>query len=301
MVASMTKNEINRFVRICEDQGIGVTRTKKGLLLRFPDGTSTTQHFTNSDVRAEKNQIARFRRAGMVHPNDTRKQTEELPSYITNGTITQKTKEKIVNYVVQQGFPESVLASAVVKDLDVDPAWANRALFHTGFRPGVAKNRKIGRPWYTPENILGMRVDEEAPAGEKETSETIDVGPVTVGEPEPLASHPPLPSLDFVKMHGHDGEHHSLRHPDIIDQAEIDARNQAEDAKEREAGLRDENNNPMVEGIHYIDERESWVPNDMKKLLGTFLYDMLEDRLSTLRAVGINYELRVWVDREQKG
>lgn len=263
MTTSMSKSQITRFVRICEDQGIGITRTKKGLLLRFPDGTSSTQHFTNSDVRAEKNQIARFRRAGMIHPNDTRRQTDDLPSYITGGTITDHTRDKITNYVVSKGCPDSVLASTVVRDLNADPAWVNRALYHTGFRPGTAKSKKIGRPWYTPADILEMRVNEEVPAGEKETTETIDVAPVDLEEQKP-----PLPTFDLSNIH-------SLHKP------EVEAVETAPETVEE------------TDEIDYIDERDSWVV-DMKEVFGENVYRMVQDKLRVLDAVGIQYELRVW-------
>jgi hypothetical protein len=272
MTTSMSKSQIIRFTRFCEDQGIKVTRTKKGLLLRFPDGTSTVQHFTNSDVRAEPNQISRFRRAGMVHPNDTRKQKNTLPTYITSGTITDKTRQRIVDYVVGQGFPEAVLSASIVRDLKMDPAMANRALYHSGFKPGVAKSRKVGRPWFTPEEILCMKVTEESePSAEEEAEvleslaspdeEFVEVGP-------PVAFDPPLTEEEATAY-----EDAIAPEPIVPIVAEITAE-QAED-------------------IQFIDMRDSWVV-DMEELLGGPLCRMVEERLGVLRAVGIDYEIRVW-------
>lgn len=260
MPKSMSKPEMLRFVSICEDQGIKVTRTKKGLLLRFPDGSSTVQHFTNSDSRAETNQIARFRRAGMVHPNDTRGQSESLPSYITSGTISPKTRQRIIDYVASQGYPESVLSSRIVKDLNMDPGWANRALYHSGFRPGKAKSRKVGRPWYTPEEILCLRPDLQTT---EEVTATVDDPPVeeTVTTGEAISEHREQMEDDGVQ---------EPTTPEPVTASE-----------------------PQVEDIQFIDVRDSWTVG-ARELLGEHLSRMVEDRLETLAAVGIEWEIRVW-------
>lgn len=307
----MTKTQIQRFTRICEDQGIRVTKTKKGLLLRFPDGSSTVQHFTNSDVRAEPNQIARFRRAGMTHPNDTRRQKDDLPSYITSGTITPKTRQKIIDYVVSQGFPESVLSSEVVRDLNMDPGWANRALYHTGFRPGKAKSRKVGRPWYTPDEILCLKEDpkvvepaevksmpiyEEPLYGEQITVDDV-IEAADIAKDEDFTATPPksLPSAE------------QFEETVERDQAEAAFKAGVEGAREygrnlgkamKEAGMAPSTQEQAVESIidhdlQYIDTRDSWTV-DMQELLGDHLSRMVQDRLGVLRAVGIEYEIRVW-------
>jgi hypothetical protein len=307
MPQSMSKSQIARFTRICEDQGIRVTRTKKGLLIRFPDGSSTVQHFTNSDSRAVQNQIARFRRAGMTHPNDTRQVKDSLPAYITSGTITPKTRQRIVDYVVSQGYPESVLSAEVVKDLKMDPGWANRALFHTGFRPGPAKNRKLGRPWYTPDDILAMKdgpVTEERDATPEEEAEVL----------ESLAS----PDSDFVEVDRPEAEEDTSQPipVEFAPQEVVVERRTFEDiafglgedpglddviAPEPEAAAEPEPQVPEVvhvtqeqaEDIQFIDMRDSWVV-DMEELLDEHLYRMVKDRLAVLRVVGIEYEMRVW-------
>lgn len=260
MPKSMSKPEMLRFVTICEDQGIKVTRTKKGLLLRFPDGSSTVQHFTNSDSRAVTNQIARFRRAGMVHPNDTRQQSEELPTYITSGTISPKTRQKIIDYVASQGYPESVLSSRIVKDLNMDPGWANRALYHSGFRPGKAKSRKVGRPWYTPEEILCLRPDMQAT---EEVEAIVDDAPI----------EEPITTGEAISEHREQMEDDGIQEPTTPEPVTADE--------------------PQVEDIQFIDVRDSWVP-DIKDLLGGELFVQVKNRLNVLNAVGMQWELRVW-------
>jgi hypothetical protein len=282
MPQSMSKTQINRFTHMCEDQGIRVTRTKKGLLLRFPDGSSTVQHFTNSDTRAEQNQIARFRRAGMTHPNDTRRAKETLPAYITSGTISEKTRRRIIDYVASQGYPEAVLSSTIVKDLKMDPGWANRALYHTGFRPGTAKSRKVGRPWYTPEEILCLKdqVTEESEPTPEEEAQVL----------ESLAS----PIEDFVEV-GPPVEQYKNPVPTIEETAEPEwlAENTVEVEPEPEVPVVVEVTQEQAEDIQFIDMRDSWVV-DMEELLGQHLHRMVTERLSVLKAVGVEYEMRVW-------
>ena len=270
MPQAMSKTQRLRFIRICEDQGIRVTPTKKGLLIRFPDGSSTVQHFTNSDVRAEQNQIARFRRAGMTHPNDTRP-TESLPAYITSGSISRKTKQKIVDYVASQGYPESILSSAIVKDLKMDPGWANRALYHSGFRPGPAKSRKVGRPWYTPDEILCLKPEEKDVldvATENTAAATDDYEKKKIAD---MAFDPGVdPGLDDVMPTN-------------------DTREQEESVPLPEPEVVQE---PQADDIQFIDVRDSWVV-DMKDLFGGTYY-MIEDKLKMLGVLGMDYEFRVW-------
>lgn len=272
MPQSMSKTQIQRFTRICEDQGIRVTKTKKGLLLRFPDGSSTVQHFTNSDVRAEQNQIARFRRAGMVHPNDTRAQQEELPSYITSGTISDKTRQRIVDYVVSQGFPEAVLSSSVVRDLKMDPGWANRALYHSGFRPGKAKSRKVGRPWYTPDEILCLK---ESPQLREELDQIVD-DEETLRVPAEV-DH--MPIYDEPEP--------------VTEESEVSPEQEAEILDSIEKPDFVEVERPKAPHVDFIDERDSWVI-DPATLFGSKWQTFMKDELRVLKALGIEYEIRVW-------
>lgn len=199
----------------------------------------------------------------MVHPNDTRQKSDSLPAYITSGSISEKTRQRIIDYVVSQGYPETVLSSAVVKDLKMDPGWANRALFHTGFRPGPAKNRKIGRPWYTPEEILCLRetnVVEEKDATPEEEAAIQEVinDPISeyaeVERPQEVAPEP----------------EHKPQVPEVVEAPQ-----------------------EHVEDLQFIDMRDSWVVG-VQELLGEHLARMVEDRLSVLRVVGLDYEIRVW-------
>lgn len=273
----MSITQQQRFTRICEDQGIKVTRTKKGLLLRFPDGSSTVQHFTTSDVKATQNQIARFRRAGMTHPEDNRG-PKDLPAYITSGSITPATRKKIIDYVLSRGVPEVVYQKDVSKDTGMDPGWANRALFHTGFRPGKAKNSKIGRPWYTPEELL-----EQRPAG------TVVHDPVVGDEPASIPEREATPAeeaaiLESVASPASDFVEVGPPTPEPI-----------EDITPEEAAAYHEAIKSQQEAVEreFIDTHESWVvePGD---LFGNKFKQFMKDELRVIEALGLEFEIRVW-------
>lgn len=67
---SLARKDIERLVDHVKPQGVTVTRTKKGYLMRLPDGTSTTVHFTTSDVHAGEKVKATLKRAGVTWPTD---------------------------------------------------------------------------------------------------------------------------------------------------------------------------------------------------------------------------------------
>lgn len=70
-MAGVTR-EHERLIKYVEPQGVSVTRTKKGLLFRFPNGETEMIHFTQSDWRATRNARANFRRNGVEWPGDLR-------------------------------------------------------------------------------------------------------------------------------------------------------------------------------------------------------------------------------------
>lgn len=258
----MTSSQIARFTRFCEDQGCRITRTKKGLLIRFPDGTSTVQHFTNSDYRATQNQIARFRRAGVVHPDDKREQTTELPTYVTETTsVARKTRDRVMKYLANNDYPEVVYGNRISSEMGIEPITAQRALYLMGFAPGKIENQRKGRPWYTPAEVLDMK-------------------------PKKVPQQLPSPPTE----------------PTPVDEAIDDAINRARWAQQaiNELGAgKPEPEKPeaepvveKTEEVDFIDERDSWVV-DLEELLGG-LYPMVRDRLSMINVLGMEYEFRVW-------
>lgn len=192
----------------------------------------------------------------MTHPDDPRGPSE-LPSYITSGSISRKTREKLVNFIAAEGYPEVVLSSTVVKKLGMDPGWANRALFHTGFRPGTAKNKKIGRPWYTPDEILALK---------DATPESVEDAPVEHA-PAEVESMPVYDEPDGTPIPDPDPEYGEGWTP-------------AEKVKSEN-------------GRDFIDEHDSWTLD----LQNRPVHMSLGDWLNVLASAGLEYEIRVWRKR----
>jgi predicted RNA binding protein YcfA (HicA-like mRNA interferase family) len=66
----MKRKEINRLIRVLEDQGFTAEKTRKGhWLVRSPEGrVIATLAATPSDHRSIINSIARLRKAGFIWP-----------------------------------------------------------------------------------------------------------------------------------------------------------------------------------------------------------------------------------------
>lgn len=157
MPESMSESQVKQFIFSMQDQGVAVTRTKKGLLLRLPNGESTSMHFTNSDIRAKQNLIARLRRAGVRHPDDNRK-IETLPVSITeSGNPAPRTVRAIMEYVESNAYPEVVTVRAISEISGMEHITITRGLYHLGFLP--TKGRRNSRDWITPDDILSMGQD----------------------------------------------------------------------------------------------------------------------------------------------
>jgi hypothetical protein len=275
---AMSTTQAARFTKFCEEQGIKVVRMKKGLMLRFPDGSSTVQHFTTSDVRAVQNQIARFRRAGVIHPDDPRP-SQKLPDYITQGNVSKTTQERLLAYMERDGYPDSVTANGVANGTGMEQSVINRALYHMGFTPGVVRNRRYPRQWYTPDSILelkdGIQQKQEAvvekvidkpsivwedPTTDMQVEVSATVTPTVVHDPV-VGEPEPQPERVLVEL-----------------PADV-----AEDIANEEP----------VEEVDYIDERNSWVV-DPVELFGDAFLGYHASALRVLKALGMKYEIRVW-------
>jgi hypothetical protein len=313
-VRQLSETQIARWVRDVENQGVRVTRTKKGLLLRLPDGSTAMKHFTDSDTRGAKNLAAELRRAGVISPDD--KKTATLPKYITTGTVTNKNRQAVIDYVRKHDFPTVVFSKDLVAELDADPGTVNRMLYHCGFTVGDSIGRK-GRPWYTPQSILTLktteaeavvppelkRVIDGARAAQEEINQIIaGVEPVTEERDatpeeeaqvlESLAS----PDSDFVEVDRPEASQEEIvaeRKKKWIEALEFDPG--AENTVEPEPQVPEvvHVTQEQAEDIQFIDMRDSWVV-DLEEILDKHLYRMVTDRLAVLRAVGIDYEIRVW-------
>ena len=175
-----------------QDQGVGVTRTTKGLFLRLPDGESTTVHFTNSDVRAHDNLIARLRRSGVRHPDDP-KDVRELPSNITDAPpVAARSIRKIEETVEELGYPEVITVKQIADHTGIAHITATKALYQMGFKP--VKGKRNGRDWLVPQEILDRKPKEEP----VESSTLPEREATAEEEAEVLAS---IADPDFVEVH----------------------------------------------------------------------------------------------------
>ena len=160
----------------------------------------------------------------------------------------------------------------------MDPGWANRALYHSGFRPGKAKSRKVGRPWYTPDEILCLK---EHPDVVKEVESIV----MDETEPTPEEEAAVLESIedpDFVEVEGPPGAMGDTGDEPVVFVNPDVPPTQAQAVE-----------NIIDHDLQFIDTRDSWTV-DMDTLLGEPLSRMVRDRLGVLTAVGIDYEIRVW-------
>lgn len=240
----------------------------------------------------------------MVHPNDTRP-SNDLPTYITSGTISAKTKKRIVDLMRQLDFPEAVLSSTVVKETGMDPGWANRALYHSGFRPGPAKSKKVGRPWYTPEDILELKDQaktEDEVAQTPMPQEGSDEIP-RIGLPDPVVERA-LSEIEDDATDEHEAAMESERFTIVADPVAYPPSPEAYAAEgfkpgelvgngERVPVPRETSDVKKDGDREYIDTHNSWAV-DMETLLGEHLNRQVQERLEVLRVVGMDYEIRVW-------
>lgn len=79
-MAGMAKKDVRRVLDSAEEQGCTLIATRKGVLIRHPDGVNTTiMHWSTSDFRTLANTRADFRRMGLTWPFDpTRPKCKEV-------------------------------------------------------------------------------------------------------------------------------------------------------------------------------------------------------------------------------
>lgn len=248
-------------------------------------------HFTYSDARSTPNEIAQFRRLGLIHPEDVRekgKLTQEkratpktpggYPAYLS-AKLKPATRTKMLALLESKGWPLTTTVRDL-RDFGANTETA-RALYGIGYRYPLGKQPKGGYVWEAPEDIAKLHDEWVAKP---------------VKEPEPVCEHPSWERVGFLGKKCTDCGHyweapdehctacgstkHTLQgHPFVDD-------HQGEEPQPE-----------PVEHVDFIDERDSWVANQ-EELLGEHLNRMLEERLSTLKAVGIEYEIRVWRKKE---
>ena len=284
---SMSDSQVRRFIDSMEEQGVGVTRTKKGLFLRLPDRTSTTVHFTNSDVRAFDNLVARLRRAGVRHPEDP-KNVAELPAQIKNGNASPSSKRKIMEAMVELDYPDVVRIMPLMKVTGMEHITIARALYHMGFTPVAGKRNS--REWLTPEDILASKPKEEEPVVEPEspTLPEADVERVLGAAVEGAREA----GRTIGRELGGSTPHTDAALRDFVDRAhaaqvavnELGAGVPRETVELSSGALRTGN------GREFIDTHDSWIV-DLTRLPMNMT---IGDYLQSLDASGLEFEVRVW-------
>jgi biopolymer transport protein ExbD len=263
----MSESQVTRFVASMEEQGVGVTRTKKGLFLRLPDKTSTTVHFTNSDVRAFDNLIARLRRAGVRHPEDP-KNVAELPSQIVTGKVADRSKRRVMEAMEKLNYPDVVRVMPMMQETGMEHVTVARTLYALGFKPIAGKRNS--RDWLTPDDIMALKPKPPAEEPNGDVPAEFEAGQ------EPA----PTPHTDAALM-------------------EFVGRAQAAQAAINDMGM----GNPQVSretstsdlrlssaGREFIDTHDSWVVDLTRLPLNVTIGEYLQ----SLDASGLEFEVRVW-------
>jgi hypothetical protein len=299
-VRTMSTSQQQRFIKHMEKQGCEVRKTKSGYIVKFPDGGTESVHISYGSVFSLRNDITRFRKHGVTHPEDKdkpKKMTEnndapapadgnEYPEYMT-GPINSTTRKRVLAELESRGWPLRIKP----QELTMDTVTAHRALYAVGYRWDTSTPRR-NRIWDAPDDIreLHEKVKAEMARREEEARERAraahvptpaDVAksghqpPVTIRSLEDARAAReegrPLPSLDFAKRAGHDGPHlpHRMTQttPPITSVPGVQK--------------------PKVEEREFIDSVDSWVvtggmPNEVMGYL------------NMLRGAGLEVEIRVW-------
>jgi len=261
----MSEPQMARFSKSMQEQGVGVLRTKKGLLLRLPNGESTAVHFTNSDVRAQANLIARLRRAGVRHPED-KQDVASLPKQITTGSVAPSSRRKLLEAMKELNYPDSVRVQEIRDLTGMEHVTTARALYALGFVPAVGKRN--ARNWMTPPELLDQRVVEK---------------PEEEPQPEPITTPEVEPEEQPANPHFSEPEPESPTFQENGEATWIPA-----PTRPYESDVRTDAN-----GREFIDSFDSWVVDltQVPAPVGKYI------RL--LQAAGLQAEIRVWRQREE--
>lgn len=196
----LTQKDQRRILDHVQKQGVNVVETKKGYLLRLPDGETEMMHKSQSDYRGVQNMRAKLKRSGISWPFDGER--PELPKYITERTMRESTLVKYretlrsLNDGVQMidEITASELAHAhwkrtrpgedYPKNSGTVLAAAFRALYRIGYQQTGFKKGKDGLLWeiVVPEKPRPTQAKPFAP--EK----------MFAPEPEPVAEVITLPA-----------------------------------------------------------------------------------------------------------
>lgn len=200
-MAGMSRKEIARLLDHIEPQGVKLTRTTKGVMLRLPDGTSTMVHFTGSDVREAKNVRSRLKRAGVSWPTDG----EPLSDRIIKSRPQRASMEK-ARQALEGWEGRSITGAQLRRRLPAGETMtvhtSQVVLWHLGWTPtGPATSRKWLRPLELEPEPDHLMTDEERAAAElaAQPAPEPEPVPVVVDEDAPAAVAPPY--REFIDTH----------------------------------------------------------------------------------------------------
>ena len=292
-------------IKHLESQGATVKKTKKGIMIYGPPPTkgTFTIHNTPSDHRSLANDMAALRRIGLTHPLDKKPLTlgvgEGYGPHILD-PITERIEKRARQLLHEAGWPTEVTTKVLTGHMA--GATAEKALYHLGYRHDPDGRRQgQARVWVGDEEIARLHEEVMAhrqPAVEPDVEVKLREDAFDHGTPptpevtlrteecdhtawEDLGGgarrcadcKTPLPPHEFHCGICGSNTHDGIGHPFV-----------------------DDHQGEELERIDYIDERDSWVV-ELQELLPPSIFTLVENQLRPLRAVGIEYELRVWRKR----
>ncbi len=254
---TMSASEQARFIKSMEEQGVVVTRTTKGLLLRLPNGEATAVHFTHSDYRSRQNLMSVLRRAGVRHPEDPKNVTE-LPTTVTAASpVAERTKEAIRKYVADTGYPGTVRVADIMRETSMVHITVMRALYQMGFKP--TDGRRKSRDWVVPEDIMALK-------------------------PKPVEEKPVTPAADKESLTFQRMKAVEPKIPDVQEEV-VEA---TPDVQEEVPPPPPQRKPEAPAEREFIDTHDSWVV-DLARVP-----DPVRDYLDGLGAAGLEVEIRLW-------
>lgn len=257
----LSQKDLSALLDHIEPQGVEITRTKKGYMLRLPDGKSTMVHMTESDHRGPANLRATLKRSGIIWP--TEQVNNSLPTYVTKGNMHAETLQTYRELVgdLQRTTPLAIarLRNEQLGSAHPDITTSMRALYRLGFRPEAGTGKKVGNDW-----ILAAAV----------------IQPTTGTVPEQSQDSPVTQAEAIVAEAASEA---AGEYPEI-DQATalVASRPELKPVPEPK---------PFVREI--IDTAESWTL-DAKYVRG----QTAEQIFAAMKAAGLDVEIRVWHHRE---
>jgi hypothetical protein len=293
----MTAERKRRIIADLEAQGATARETKKGILIYSPDGEGMrTISAISGDVKGLRDDIAWFRRHGLIHPADKKEQPKMGRSAATNeegyplyvvGPINGTTRKRVLAELEHKGWPLRIRPT----ELAMDTVTATRALYNVGYRWDQSTPAK-SRVWIAPDDIKEMheRVKAEMERREQEAKEaraaahaTQEIAKVAVEEANAAAE-------EKEALVGHEGtEGHSMqvvRTDTIIGMVREAARaNMIENPTPTEAAEAIENPKEPHKR-EFVDDVDSWTVEEMPAVIAEYL--------DALRGAGLEAEIRVW-------